>query len=243
MTDIEPNINDFYSSTSINDWKILCGEELHYHYGTFRRTSDEYEKALRETIHQFYPYIPKGSKVLDAGCGWGGTMTMLIRENQCKVDGITTSIQQYDYAKSNGLNVKLCNLESLNELDDYDVILMCESLEHINNKFELLKKFRTHSKRIILRMSIPVNGSESFLMPKFSEVELVDMLKNSKWTVSTLFDSRLQSIPTLFHWKKRLKMIDNPSSHLKSLVGVCESALSNIEKWVTNSLLLNVVAN
>jgi len=58
----------FYSAVLIEEWKRIIGEDLHYHFGYFRGREDM-ETGLRQTVRNFYPYIPAGACVLDVGCG------------------------------------------------------------------------------------------------------------------------------------------------------------------------------
>ena len=49
--------------------------------------------------------------MLDAGCGWGGPLNMLINERGMTGSGITISGLQASYCMSLGLHVEKANLE------------------------------------------------------------------------------------------------------------------------------------
>jgi cyclopropane fatty-acyl-phospholipid synthase-like methyltransferase len=99
-------LDDYYSAESIKEWQAIIGDELHYHYGFFTTPDTDLKAALENAVRNFYDYIPRGSGVLDAGCGWGGPARMLNDERECKVFGITISHSQYEYCRKFGLKVK-----------------------------------------------------------------------------------------------------------------------------------------
>ena len=61
-----------------------------------------------------------GDKMLEIGCGWGGYAEFIGKNFDVKLDCITISKKQYDYAKEriskNGLNEKI-NIEMLDYRD------------------------------------------------------------------------------------------------------------------------------
>src|SRR5512136_2033467 len=146
------DLENFYSSESISEWKQIIGEELHYHFGFFRG-SEDLEAGLRQTIRNYYPYIPPGSRVLDVGCGWGGRAKMLIAERNCSVAGIAFSRTQVEYCRSQGLNVWQQDLEQDEFHGDYDLIFSIEILSHIRDKAGLLRRLRPLAPRLILSVN------------------------------------------------------------------------------------------
>ncbi len=71
------DLDKFYSSESVDEWKQIIGKDLHYHFGYFH-DSEDLETGLKQTVRNFYPHITLGSRILDIGCGWGGPAKMLI---------------------------------------------------------------------------------------------------------------------------------------------------------------------
>jgi cyclopropane fatty-acyl-phospholipid synthase-like methyltransferase len=133
-------LDDYYSAESIKEWQAIIGDELHYHYGFFTTPEMGLKAALENAVRSFYDYVPRGSSVLDAGCGWGGPARMLNDERECKVFGITISHSQYESCRKFGLKVKRADLESISLKQKFDIIVMFESLEHIKDKLNHANK-------------------------------------------------------------------------------------------------------
>lgn len=73
----------------------------HIHHGLFRDPRETKEEAQVNLIHYLLEIsrLPRASRVLDVGCGIGGTSRFLAREHGCAVTGITISGRQVDIAK------------------------------------------------------------------------------------------------------------------------------------------------
>ncbi|KAL8698347.1 MAG: hypothetical protein Q9201_006627 [Fulgogasparrea decipioides] len=76
----------------------LWGE--HIHHGYFLQPTDTKERAQTRLIELLLDraQLPKGSTVLDVGCGLGGTSRYLARHHHCHVTGITISGKQVELA-------------------------------------------------------------------------------------------------------------------------------------------------
>ncbi len=76
----------------------LWGE--HIHHGYFVSPADTKEVAQIRLISLLLEKsaLPTGSRVLDVGCGIGGTSRYLAREKGCKVTGVTISPRQVEIA-------------------------------------------------------------------------------------------------------------------------------------------------
>ncbi|RDL39768.1 uncharacterized protein BP5553_04108 [Venustampulla echinocandica] len=77
----------------------LWGE--HIHHGYFLTPSDTKEKAQLQLIELLLERsaLPKGSQVLDVGCGIGGTSRYLAKNYDCEVTGVTISGRQVEIAR------------------------------------------------------------------------------------------------------------------------------------------------
>ncbi|KAH8780566.1 tocopherol O-methyltransferase [Hyaloscypha sp. PMI_1271] len=77
----------------------LWGE--HIHHGYFLTPADTKERAQVQLIDLLLERsaLPKGSVVLDVGCGIGGTTRHLAKNYGCKVTGVTISGRQVEIAK------------------------------------------------------------------------------------------------------------------------------------------------
>ncbi|KAF3908881.1 Cycloartenol-C-24-methyltransferase [Arthrobotrys entomopaga] len=85
-------LSDYYYS--------LWGEHIHHGYFT-EDPSDTKEAAQRRLITLLLDRsnVSSGSRVLDVGCGVGGTSRYLAHEHQCSVTGVTISGKQVEIAK------------------------------------------------------------------------------------------------------------------------------------------------
>ncbi|PVH94278.1 S-adenosyl-L-methionine-dependent methyltransferase [Periconia macrospinosa] len=73
----------------------------HIHQGYFKSPTDTNEQAQINQVNQLIESsgITAGSRVLDVGCGIGGTARYLAREQGCKVTAITNSRRQVEMAR------------------------------------------------------------------------------------------------------------------------------------------------
>ena len=123
-------------------WRPILGKDMNYHFGYFKDVDDrDYEKGLRATVAKLAAHIPKGSRVLDMGCGWGGPARQLMKEFGCKVQGITNSSVQAKYSQLRN-PVKVLDVEKKEINGTFDVLWLLESFEHILDKKKLLKRIR-----------------------------------------------------------------------------------------------------
>ncbi|EMR71587.1 putative methyltransferase domain-containing protein [Eutypa lata UCREL1] len=74
---------------------------MHIHHGLFRSPGESKEEAQLNLINYLLEIsrLPRGARVLDVGCGIGGTSRFLAREHGCEVTGITISGRQVEIAK------------------------------------------------------------------------------------------------------------------------------------------------
>jgi tocopherol O-methyltransferase len=73
----------------------------HIHHGYFKTPEDTAEQAQLNQVIQLAEAagVSAGSRVLDVGCGIGGTARYLARERGCKVTAITNSLRQVEIAR------------------------------------------------------------------------------------------------------------------------------------------------
>ena len=166
-------IADYYNSTQNhyeNWWKL---KEVHaLHYGMWDKNTKNFAASLLNTNRTLMniAQVSSSDKVLDAGCGVGGTSFFLNKTKGAEVIGISLSEKQITTAKeaasklknSDKLNFHLmdyCNTTFENE--SFDVVWACESMCHTENKSDFLEEcFRIlkHGGRLII--------SDYFLTPK-----------------------------------------------------------------------------
>ena len=173
------NIKEFYSDESLDVWKKVIGQDLHYHVGW--GDGDIFYNA----IEYLYQFIGKDKKVLDCGCGWGGTGKVLQRDINCDVTGITNSPIQYEYIKNNiSMNVELIDLHDYSSKDKYDVVIFIESYCHLTNPEKVLYNIANVTNKIILREyhlktnEYPKGYVDKWFMNLYRKVELIMSMKN-----------------------------------------------------------------
>lgn len=139
-------IRAHYDRLSIFYW-WLWGE--HIHHGFWQNGESPREAQIRliaELARR--SAIPRGAKVLDVGCGLGGSALWLARELGCSVLGITISPVQKRIAerraRSFGLSDRVrFSVKDANHLnfgaESFDVIWNVECSEHLTDKASFIQ--------------------------------------------------------------------------------------------------------
>lgn len=153
------DISKYYDLSEVHYrlfWNLEKSKSLHYGFWddstrNFHDALLNINKVLAETAS-----IKNGEKVLDAGCGVGGSSVWLAKEKNCKVVGISLNENQVKkanaFAKVSGVNDEVCfeqNDYTKTNFPDasFDIVWAIESVcyadnksEFINEAFRLLKK-------------------------------------------------------------------------------------------------------
>jgi len=123
----------------------LWGEHIHLGYYHDEYKKSDFREAKIEFVHQLVKWsgldnLPEGSRVLDIGCGIGGSARILARDYQFDVVGITVSSEQVKRAidlTDKGLS---CNFAVMDALDlqfengSFDGVWSVEAGPHMPNK-------------------------------------------------------------------------------------------------------------
>ena len=98
-------------------------------------TLDEAQEAKLDMICRKLDLRP-GMKVLDIGCGWGGTAKFAAEHYHAEVVGVTVSEQQATYAKDlcKGLSVDIRMQDYRSVEGKYDRVLSVGMFEHVGSK-------------------------------------------------------------------------------------------------------------
>ncbi len=101
-------------------------------------------QASRQNFHRIIAeLIPRGSRVLDLGCGSGELLALLRDERGCSGYGIELDDAQVMACVARGINVIQHNLEeglALFEDNSFDVVLQLDTLQHLRNTEAMLRE-------------------------------------------------------------------------------------------------------
>ena len=127
--------NEFFS--------IWLDKTLTYSSAIYEKPTDNLSNAQINKYNKLIDFIkPKpGDKILEVGCGWGGFAEHLAKNHDVKLDCITISKKQLEFAKkrifNEGLNEKV-DIKFLDYRDvkgQYDSIASIEMIEAVGEKY------------------------------------------------------------------------------------------------------------
>jgi len=127
--------NEFFS--------LWLDKTLTYSSAIFEEKNQDLSEAQKNKYQKLIDLIkPKnGDKVLEIGCGWGGFAEYLGKKYDVKLDCITISKKQYEYAKERiqkcGLNEKVnVQIKDYRDLKDkYNSIASIEMIEAVGQNY------------------------------------------------------------------------------------------------------------
>jgi len=138
--------NEFFS--------LWLDDTLTYSSGIFENSKSDLEQAQINKYEKLTSLIkPKiGDKVLEIGCGWGGFAEFIGKNYDVKLDCITISKKQFDYAKNRiykvGLNEKInIKMQDYRDVENkYNSIASIEMIEavgqnYLKNYFQSIKNY------------------------------------------------------------------------------------------------------
>ncbi len=179
----------------------LWGEHIHLGFYEKPRLKKDFRKAKVDFVHELVHWsgldkLPKGSRVLDVGCGIGGSARILSDYYGFDVVGISISQEQIKRANELTINTDRCRFEVMNALNlkfekgNFDGVWSVEAGPHISDKQkfadEMLRVLRPGGVLAIAdwnqkdSIKTPLNSLEKFIMnqllvqwthPEFSSIE------------------------------------------------------------------------
>jgi 2-polyprenyl-3-methyl-5-hydroxy-6-metoxy-1,4-benzoquinol methylase len=245
-------ISKFYDD-SIATWKQVLGDKMHYHHGIFKSNAvtdvseEDMQQALDYAVSTLYPLLPKSGRIYDIGCGWGGPMSMIINDLQCRVLGLTPRLTQFKYITEKGFDVRLGDAEKTLPPGYFDCVLMLESFSHILDKENLLHILKRFSSRLVMRVNCqdhaPSGATFGGSMHMISSNDLKDILQKTGWTIRHWANVRQTALPSAPVWNKRLQSIPvTNDKHIETFRLWCTRIINNLAEWGANNPLIEVMA-
>lgn len=127
-------------------YREMLDQRMIYSCGYWKNATD-LDQAQRDKLDLTCRklHLEKGQKVLDIGCGWGGTARFMAEEYGVEVVGVTISNAQAELARENcrGLPVDI-RLQDYRQLDGrFDRIVSIGMFEHVG-----YKNYRTYFQKV-----------------------------------------------------------------------------------------------
>lgn len=150
VADLKKGIANFYDKSS-GLWEEIWGEHMHHGYypkGSPPKTNQQAQVDLIDATLQWCG-VEKITKMLDVGCGVGGSSRYIARRYGCSATGITLSPYQAERANVISKEVGLSNCVSFQVADalatpfpnaSFDFIWSMESGEHMPDKPRFVKE-------------------------------------------------------------------------------------------------------
>ena len=132
-----------------DSWDLDKSLAIHYGYWDEEVKSFSQSLSRMTEIMMDTARIVNTDKVLDAGCGVGGSAIFLAKKNGCRVTGITLSPKQAEQAKANAqkhaveglVDFRVMNYSDTSFPDaSFDVVWGCESICYADDKSAFIKE-------------------------------------------------------------------------------------------------------
>ncbi|HMC17487.1 MAG TPA: methionine biosynthesis protein MetW [Albitalea sp.] len=97
----------------------------------------------RKDMELIAELVPKGSRVLDLGCGSGELLALLRDKRQCSGYGVEIADENVLACTQRGVNVIQLNLEeglAIFEDQSFDVVLQLDTMQHLRNTERMLRE-------------------------------------------------------------------------------------------------------
>ncbi len=144
---LSEQIQQFYDASS-GLWEQVWGEHMHHgYYGADGKTQKERRQAQIDLIEELLKWagITTAEKILDVGCGIGGSSLYLAEKFGAEATGITLSPVQANRAKERSrvaqISANFQVADALNmpfEDNSFDLVWSLESGEHMPDKQKFL---------------------------------------------------------------------------------------------------------
>ena len=207
-------------------FELFLDEDLQYtcaYYETTDVTLEEAQLAKKRHIAAKM-FLEPGQKVLDLGCGWGGTALFLAKTFDVHVTGVTLSVNQQKVGEeraakeglSNKVRIELCDYRDT--MGKYDRLVSIGFLEHVgpqnydtlfSHARSLMKKdgvFVLHSIGRAKPNAMDPPFIEKYIFPNGHIPALSETIKAVEKSGLLIKDIEILTIhyaETLKHWRQR----------------------------------------
>jgi tocopherol O-methyltransferase len=152
LTNYHKNIVDYYAASENaykDSWDLNNSLAIHYGYWDERVKSFPQSLLRMNEVMMEAANIKSSDRVLDAGCGIGGSSIFLGEKMGCNVTGISLSERQINKAKELAIEKKVeekvdfrvmnyCATNFPNE--SFDIVWGCESICYADDKEQFIKE-------------------------------------------------------------------------------------------------------
>jgi len=122
---------------------------VHIHHGYWKTGTERKEEAQEQLIRELVGRagLKPGCRILDVGCGLGGSAMFLSRHLGAHVTGITISAAQVEIgnalAQQAGADVRLLHMdaEALALEERFDVVWSVEAISHLHRRGDCFRSF------------------------------------------------------------------------------------------------------
>ena len=219
--------NEFY--------KLWLDPSMTYSCGYFTNSSVSLEDASKEKIDRICRKLKlnKDDHVLEIGTGWGSFSVHAVKNYGCKINTVTISDAQYEYAsrlvKDNGLEsqIQIFNQDYRKITGKYDKIVSIEMIEAVGHQFipeyfsrisSLLKQDGlvaiqgiTYNDQNFEKYKNSVDFIKKYIFPGsclISIAQISDVVKNyTDLALVDMEDITKHYAETLFRWKENFMSV------------------------------------
>lgn len=200
INDIVSQVNRYYTDTAWDYKYLWISKALAVHFGYYDDTITNHNTSLLKmnAILADKIDVRKGEKVIDAGCGVGGSSIWLTTNKQCEVTGINIVDQQLAEAAINAERAGVLDKVKFVKADysdlpfesTFDVFWALESIVHAYDKEKVISeayrvlntKGRIVVAEYMLREKPPLNKKEQeFLFPWLDGWSMPSLLTSSEY--------------------------------------------------------------
>jgi ubiquinone/menaquinone biosynthesis C-methylase UbiE len=196
---LRQEIIEYYTSSE-KHYRYMWGldRDMALHYGFWGSGALNHSQALMAMNEEMAirGRVRKGDRVLDAGCGVGGSSIFLARQHGCMVTGITIVDRQLELARDNAKRHQVDGRAQFENRDfcktgfadgSFDVVWFLESACHAQEKADLLREahrvlrpggriicgdfFRIDAKLADKDEALMAGWEDAWAVPRFETIE------------------------------------------------------------------------